>query len=97
MRDKAGPQDRPKAIAKPAIARPVTAPVLNIISLAFLLCLTLGCQDQALKVELQAIKDQAKVEEQNKELIRHYPEEFDKVKFAIMDELCAEDIIVHHS
>jgi len=46
-----------------------------ILPLALILCFMVGCQDKEAMAELEAMKAQAKVEEQNKELIRNLYEE----------------------
>jgi steroid delta-isomerase-like uncharacterized protein len=62
---------------------------LSVIPLVFLLCFVVGCQDKAAMAELEELKAQAAMEEQNKELIRNYLEEMDKQKFEIFKEVYA--------
>ena len=52
-----------------------------VIPLVCLLCFVVGCQDKAAMAELEAIKAQAAVEEQNKETVRHFYEEIDRQNF----------------
>ncbi len=48
-----------------------------ILPLVLVLCFVSGCQDKAAMAELEAMKAQAQVEEQNKELIRNFLKEMD--------------------
>ena len=43
-----------------------------ILALALFLCFMVGCQDKAAMAELDAMKAQAEVEEQNKTLFKQY-------------------------
>jgi len=52
-------------------------PVL-VVSLASLLCFTFACQNKAEKAELERFRTQAKVEEQNKALVKRWVEEQDQ-------------------
>ncbi len=49
-----------------------------ILPLALLLCFVVGCQDKEAMAELKAMKAQAALEEQNKELMRKSFEEWNK-------------------
>ena len=49
-----------------------------ILPLALILCLVVGCQDKEAMAELEAMKAQAEVEEQNKALILQWYEDLDK-------------------
>lgn len=62
-----------------------------ILSLVFLLCFTFACQDKEAISELEAIKAQAGVEEQNKEIVRRYFEAFDKQDVDTISELITPD------
>jgi len=70
-----------------------------ILPLALILCFIVGCQDKEAMAELEAMKAQAEVEEQNKEIVRRYFEEVDKrdvnSMFALVDEIFAPDCIAH--
>ena len=57
-----------------------------ILSLALILCFVVGCQDKEAMAEIEAIKAQVEVEEQNKELVRRYAE---------ADEIVSPDVINH--
>ncbi len=46
--------------------------LLWILPLALILCFMVSCQNQAAMTELEEMKAQGEVEEQNKELIRNY-------------------------
>ena len=65
--------------------------LLTIIPLVILFCFTFGCQDKEAMAELEAMKAQAEVEEQNKELIRNYFKELDKGNAEIFREGYAPD------
>jgi steroid delta-isomerase-like uncharacterized protein len=62
-----------------------------ILSGALIICFTFGCQDKEAMAELEAMKAQAEVEEQNTELIRNYFAAIDKGNFGIYDEIYAAD------
>jgi steroid delta-isomerase-like uncharacterized protein len=60
-----------------------------VIPLAILLFFTFACQNKADKAELEKYRTQAKVEEQNKEIVRRFFEEWNKGNVEIGDELYA--------
>ena len=62
-----------------------------VIFLAALLCLTLACQNKAEKAELEKFRSQAKLEEQNKEIVKRFVAEFNKGNLEIFNKLCAPD------
>jgi len=64
--------------------------LLCVIPLAVLLCFAFGCQNKAEKAELEKFRAQAKIEEQNKEIVKRFFEEFlSKGNIEIFNELCA--------
>jgi steroid delta-isomerase-like uncharacterized protein len=65
-------------------------PIL-VVSLVLLLCFTFGCQNKAEKAELERFRTQAKLEEQNKEIVKRFFEEFNKGNMEIFNELCVPD------
>src|SRR4030043_1669543 len=65
--------------------------LLCVIPLVLLLCFTFACQNKAEKAELEKFRTQAKVEEQNKEIVKRFFEEFNKGNLEIFNELCAPD------
>jgi len=65
--------------------------LLTIIPLVILLCFTFGCQDKEAMAELEAMKAQAEVEEQNKELVKRYIEEMNKGNIEIINEVFAPE------
>jgi len=68
-----------------------------ILPLALIICFMVGCQDKEAMAELEAMKAQAEVEEQNKELVRRYAQEEDKGNLLeIIDEIVAPDVIYHY-
>ncbi len=64
---------------------------LFIIPLVFLLCFTFACQDKEAMAELEAMKAQAKVEEQNKELAKGLFAAIDAGDFDKLEGLFADD------
>jgi predicted ester cyclase len=69
-----------------------------ILPLALILCFMVGCQDKEAMAELEAMKAQAAVEEQNKALIVRWFTEGDKGKeqsLALIDELIANGYVCH--
>jgi predicted ester cyclase len=63
-----------------------------VVSLVLLLCFAFGCQNKAEKAELEKFRTQAKVEEQNKEIVKRFFEEFpNKGNIEIFNELCASN------
>lgn len=62
-----------------------------ICFLAMALCFTVSCQNQAGKAELEEMKAQAEVEEQNKALVQRILAEGDKKNLGILDEVCSPD------
>jgi len=62
-----------------------------ILPLALILCFVVGCQDKEAMAELEAMKAQAEVEEQNKEIVKGLFEELNKGNIEIWKELCAPE------
>jgi len=62
-----------------------------ILPMALILCFMVGCQDKEAMAELEEMKAQAEVEEQNMALVQKLIEEAGKGNFSIMDELYAPD------
>jgi steroid delta-isomerase-like uncharacterized protein len=60
-----------------------------ILPLALILCFTVACQDKEAMAELEAMKAQAEVEEQNKEIIKRLFDELNKGNYDIFNELYA--------
>jgi len=73
--------------------------LLMILPLALIICFTVGCQDKEAMAELEAMKAQAEVEEQNKALVERWFEEVDNVDiesiFALVDQIFPDDYISH--
>jgi predicted ester cyclase len=68
-----------------------------ILPLALISCFMVGCQDKKAMTELEAIKAQLEVEEQNKEIVRRLAEEEDGGNlFEIIDEIVAPNVIYHY-
>ena len=55
--------------------------LLLILPLTLILFFMFGCQDKEAMAELDALKAQAELEEQNKEFVLHFYEEIDKQNF----------------
>jgi len=65
-----------------------------ILSVVLVLCFAYGCQDKEAMAELEEMKAQAEVEEQNKEIVRRYFELMADRNPAYL-ELSSEDYVVH--
>ena len=65
-----------------------------ILLLALILCFMVGCQDKEAMAELEAMKAQAEVEEQNKEIARELFAVIDAGDFDRLNELFADDFAV---
>jgi steroid delta-isomerase-like uncharacterized protein len=61
--------------------------LLCVVPLALLLCFTFACQNKAEKAELERFRTQAKVEEQNKEIVNRAWEASSKGDFETLKEL----------
>ena len=68
---------------------------LLIVSLVLLLGFAFGCQNKAEKAELEKFRAQAKVEEQNSELVKHFFGEANKGNAAILNELYAPEYLFY--
>jgi steroid delta-isomerase-like uncharacterized protein len=64
---------------------------LLVISLVLLLCFVFGCQNKAERAELEKFRAQAKLEEQNTEIVKRFFEELNKGNMEIMNELYAPE------
>ena len=62
-----------------------------LLPLALILCFMVGCQDKKAMEELEAMKAQAKVEEQNEAMVQKILAEGDKGNVEILDEVCTSD------
>jgi predicted ester cyclase len=65
--------------------------LIYIVPLVLLFCFTIACQDKAAMAELEKYKAQAKVEEQNKEVVRNFFAALDKNNFVVLKELLSDD------
>jgi len=66
-----------------------------VISLCFLLCFSISCQNQEAMAELEKFRAQAEVEEQNKELTREMWEAWGKGEFEAYKEFVAPDFFYY--
>jgi steroid delta-isomerase-like uncharacterized protein len=66
---------------------------LCVVPLALLFCFTIACQDKAAMAELEKFKAQAKVEEQNKEIVRKGAEEKNKRNAEYFMDVYAPDYV----
>jgi len=66
--------------------------LLCVIFLAILLSFTFACQNKAEKAELEKYRTQAKVEEQNKALVKRLIDELNRGNAEIVKELYAPDL-----
>jgi len=58
-----------------------------ILPMALILCLVVGCQDKEAMAELEAMKAQAEVEEQNEAIVKQLMEEFNRKNMDIGEKL----------
>ena len=63
-----------------------------ILPLALILCFMVGCQDKEAMAELEAMKAQAEIEEQNKEIVQKFFAEIDNGNVEIIKELFAPNV-----
>ena len=68
--------------------------LLMIIPMALILCFMVGCQDKEAMAELEVMKAQGEVEEQNKEIARELFAVIDAGDFDRLNELFADDFAV---
>ena len=66
-----------------------------ILPMTLIICFMVGCQDKEAMAELEEMKAQAEVEEQNKELVRQIYEAIDEKDFDKLQELSASDAVCH--
>jgi len=69
--------------------------LLTIIPLVILLCFTFGCQGKEAMAELEAMKAQAEVEEQNIELVRNANETWSKRDYEAIREFFAPNFVYY--
>ena len=62
-----------------------------LIGVVLLLCFSVACQDKTALAELEKYKAQAKLEEQNKAVVRQYFEAIDAQDYSRLKELSADD------
>jgi predicted ester cyclase len=70
-------------------------PFISAISLAALLFLAIGCQNQAEKKELDKFRAAAKIQEQNKEIIRELFVAIDSGNLDKLGDLLSDDFSLH--
>jgi steroid delta-isomerase-like uncharacterized protein len=66
---------------------------LCVVPLVLLFCFTIACQDKAAMAELEKYRAQAKVEEQNKALVKRVMEAVNKGDLASIKELTAPEFV----
>jgi steroid delta-isomerase-like uncharacterized protein len=67
-----------------------------ILPLALILCFMVGCQDKEAMAELEAMKAQAEVEEQNKDVVKRYWNgKWNERRPEILDETQTTDVVYH--
>ncbi len=66
-----------------------------ILPFALILFLMVGCQDKAAMAELEAMKAQKEVEEQNKEIVHNAYEAWNKVDIEALKEIYSPDYVWH--
>ncbi len=70
--------------------------LFTIIPLVILLCISFGCQDKEAMAELEAMKAQAEIEEQNKALISNFFEQWHSRNIENMSKLFAPNAKYNH-
>ncbi len=65
--------------------------LLLILPMALILCFIVGCQDKEAMAELEAMKAQAELEEQNKEIVTRFVEAWNTGDFEAFKEVLAPD------
>jgi steroid delta-isomerase-like uncharacterized protein len=71
--------------------------ILVVLSLFILICIALSCQNQEVTAELEEMKAQAEIEEQNKEMVIRFYEEIDKQNFDAAIAMLAPDAEIYGS
>jgi predicted ester cyclase len=71
--------------------------LLMILPLALILCFMFACQDKEAMAELEAMKAQAEVEEQNKELVLQFYNALDGQDYEKIDGFMSDDIILQYA
>ena len=67
-----------------------------ILPLALILCFMVSCQDKEAMAKLEAMKAQAEIEEQNKDIVQRYWDgKWNTRDTGILDELMAPDVVYH--
>lgn len=66
-----------------------------ILLMALILCFMVGCQDKEAMAELEAMKAQAALEEQNKALFTRYQEELLEGDIEALKEIFSPDYVLH--
>ncbi len=69
--------------------------LLMILPLVLILCFMVGCQDKEALAELEAMKAQAEVEEQNKEIVNRMWEAWEKGDFEAFKDALAPDYVYY--
>ena len=70
--------------------------LLMILPLALIICFIVGCQDKAAMAELEAMKAQAEVEEQNIKLIRDMTKQWDEVGVPSLGKYYSSNCVIHY-
>jgi len=70
---------------------------LYAVPLVFVLCLVFACQNKAAMAELEGMKAQAAVEEQNISIVRQVFQAIDAQDFVRFKELLVPELVVHYS
>ena len=66
-----------------------------ILPLALIICFMVGCQDREAMAELEAMKAQAEVEEQNKALATRYNEAWESGDLEAVKKIFSPDFVFH--
>ena len=68
-----------------------------LLPLALILCFMVSCQDKEAMAELEAMKAQAEIEEQNKALVLRYFGAWGSVNFEAIKEIFSPDYVFHRT
>ena len=67
----------------------------QLFILPLLFCVAFSCTDKEVIAELEEFKAQKEIEEQNKELVLEWSEQWDMGNFDIADKVMADDFVFH--
>ena len=69
--------------------------LILVVSLVLALFFTFACQNKAEQAELEKFRAQSKLEEQNRELVKHYFEELNKGNIEFVKDACSPEYLFY--